>query len=225
MPTSVRNYAVIWTGGRAGPSGAITGGGGAFLLEAGVHALGGAEHTGDLDVGRLATTVVDPALVAAPDGGGGVGFRAAWGPKWIDFTPDWYALGSPPAIGNGTFVGKYAAVPNDPSGEFPDGWMLDFYILVIFGSTTDPGSGDWYFQIPHAFAAGTVDAVSGAALPLWGVVGGVSFPGLARVGGDVSLIGELLTPAGVRWSATVPGVWAAGDQFTIAGQLLITQLD
>jgi hypothetical protein len=71
---SVRNYAIEFVGGRR--TGGSTIGGGNALLDAEQHALDGAEHTGDLDVGRLATAELDTTKVAAPDGTGGLTFRA-----------------------------------------------------------------------------------------------------------------------------------------------------
>jgi hypothetical protein len=71
---SVRNYAIEFVGGRR--TGGSTIGGGDAILDAEQHALDGAEHTGDLEVGRLSTTETDTTKVAAPDGTGGVAFRA-----------------------------------------------------------------------------------------------------------------------------------------------------
>jgi hypothetical protein len=69
---------------RAASADAPTAMGGTVPLTAKPHALAGPEHTGQLPVTRLSTVETDPTLVAAPDGTGGVNFRADTGGLTVD---------------------------------------------------------------------------------------------------------------------------------------------
>lgn len=76
---SVRDYAVLFVGGkRRGTSSSI--GGGNVLLNVGQHELGGPEHTGQLPIERISTDELDTSLVIAPDGLGGLAARAEASP-------------------------------------------------------------------------------------------------------------------------------------------------
>jgi len=75
---SVRNYAIEFVGARRSAGGSTVGGGNA-ILETGQHAHDGTEHTGLLPLERISTAELDDTLVAAPDGAGGIAFRAETG--------------------------------------------------------------------------------------------------------------------------------------------------
>ena len=65
--------------GKVDGGGGSTIGGGTILTTVQRPALAGPEHTGQLPIERLSTAETDPTEVLAPDGAGGVEFRAAGG--------------------------------------------------------------------------------------------------------------------------------------------------
>lgn len=71
MRSSVREYAILYVGGKRLGGGTSIGGGNA-VLSTGQHELGGAEHTGQLPVERISTAETDAAMVEGPDGIGGI---------------------------------------------------------------------------------------------------------------------------------------------------------
>jgi len=58
---------------------------------------------------------------------------------WIAFTPTWTAVGTAPAIGNGTLTGGYRRI----------GQQVNFWIEFTAGSTTTFGTGAWRFTLPQ----------------------------------------------------------------------------
>ena len=76
MATSIREYAILYVGGKpVGGSSAVVAGGNVVLATA-PHALGGPEHTGLLPIERISTTDLDPTHFLAADGLGQAAFRA-----------------------------------------------------------------------------------------------------------------------------------------------------
>ncbi len=58
---------------------------------------------------------------------------------WTTYTPSWHATtGAAPVLGNGSLTGRYKLV----------GKTLDLYFSLIFGSTTNGGTGIWFFGPP-----------------------------------------------------------------------------
>lgn len=57
---------------------------------------------------------------------------------WTAFTPLWYSSGTQPTIGNGTLTGRYVNIGATIIGE----------IRLVFGSTTNRGSGVYRFSLP-----------------------------------------------------------------------------
>lgn len=74
--SSVREYAILYIGGRKLGAGSGAVGGGNVLLNAGQHKHDGPEHTGLLPLERISTTETDVTKVAQPDGVGGIEFNA-----------------------------------------------------------------------------------------------------------------------------------------------------
>lgn len=54
------------------------------------------------------------------------------------WTPAWSCVTTPPALGNGTLIGRYTDTAE---------WV-DFFIHLTAGSTTTFGSGAWQFDLP-----------------------------------------------------------------------------
>jgi len=62
---------------------------------------------------------------------------------WTTYTPIWYTTGTAASIGNGTFTGRYAYIGATVIGE----------IRLVFGSTTNRGTGTYRFSLPTAGVA------------------------------------------------------------------------
>ena len=80
------------------------------------------------------------------------------GGAWVAYTPTWTSAGTPPAIGNGTLVGKYWQL----------GKTIGVRISLIAGSTTTFGnsSNAWTFALPNtARGDSTNQIVSGFVQP------------------------------------------------------------
>src|SRR5687768_15550898 len=58
--------------------------------------------------------------------------------QWQSYTPVWTAASTQPAIGNGSLNGRYTRI-----GKTVIGWLN-----LTFGSTTTPGTGQWFFTPP-----------------------------------------------------------------------------
>ena len=61
-----------------------------------------------------------------------------WTSDAEDYTPSWTAPTTNPTLGNGSLVGRYVKRGN----------MCLISILLMFGSTTNGGSGNWSFSLP-----------------------------------------------------------------------------
>lgn len=123
---------------------------------------------------------------------------------WASFTPTWSGSVTNPAIGNGTFDGKYLQV----------GKTVYFRLVVTMGSTTTYGSGAWGLTLPVAPIA------SQAAAAVY-----VDSSASARWSGSAWLtngsgIFRMLPPTDAGSSGispTVPFTWATSDQIIITG--------
>lgn len=139
--SSVRQVAVLYFGAKPvnGPTGTLLGGG--VLLETGVHALGGPEHTGQLPIERISTAETDTALVARPDGAGGVALVAAP-------TIEQVLLQGPDAGGhNITNLSSLAVTTYVDAGQLisdKEVWLGGVSGLMVTGGAADPSAGAGY---------------------------------------------------------------------------------
>ena len=62
---------------------------------------------------------------------------------WATYTPVWYTTGAAASIGNGSITGRYVYIGATVIGE----------IRLIFGSTTNRGSGTYRFSLPTSGVA------------------------------------------------------------------------
>lgn len=72
----------------------------------------------------------------------------------VDYIPVWSTSGTAPAIGNGQLAGRYSKI----------GKRCDVSIIMIAGSTTTFGTGEYIFTLP--FTAKTVSFFAGST-PVW----------------------------------------------------------
>lgn len=67
---------------------------------------------------------------------------AALDPGWVAYTPTWRTSGTQPTLGDGTLVGRACKV----------GRVCHFRMALRLGSTTNPGTGGWTFDLPYPAA-------------------------------------------------------------------------
>jgi len=87
--------------------------------------------TGPTGPTGAASTVTGPTGATGPTGS----FVVA---PWTIYTPIWYTTGAAASIGNGSLTGRYVNIGATIIGE----------IRLIFGSTTNRGSGTYRFSLP-----------------------------------------------------------------------------
>jgi hypothetical protein len=121
---------------------------------------------------------------------------------WSSYTPVWSALGTAPAIGNGTMAGRYMKV----------GRTCHMAIKLTPGSTTTYGTGNYLWTLPFPAALAGVD-YTGAA---WLNTGADSWAG-AVVTNSTGLLCNPVFPStatNVRtapMSRLIPGAFANTD--------------
>lgn len=129
-------------------------------------------------------------LIAAPD--------AAWVSPW---TPTWGASAGSPAIGNGTFTGRYRR----------QGKTYDLEWILTGGGTTNYGTAGAYWQ----FDISNLPGWTAAAASYLGIVAAedaavLEYGGYCRLltGGDIV---ELFKPVSGRWTNTSPFTFGTND--------------
>lgn len=127
----------------------------------------------------------------------------AIGGNWTDYTVAWGSGGTPPAIGNGSKVGRYCLV----------GKLVMARINLVMGSTTTYGTaGFWTFSLP--FTAATV-GVTGNLWP--GIVQDLDLGtgyklGVAQIASGANVVTPIDPATANFYTFNVPQTWAAGDQ-------------
>jgi len=132
------------------------------------------------------------------------------GATWESFTCAWTGSITNPAIGNGSITASYAQINK----------LLIVSVIVVSGTTTTFGSGNYKFSMP-------VSIVQGQPTMGWGVVldasaGYASYNANTIISTSATTV-ELYTTNGLTpIGAASPVTFAANDQirFTIVGQAL-----
>jgi hypothetical protein len=122
------------------------------------------------------------------------------------FTPTWTAATTNPVIGNGGITGGYFRVDN----------LVNFYMLLTFGTTTTAGLGAWSFTLPVPVTNGATNLGfyaqaldSGVAWYLNGFCEGLTAGSLTKY--------FVYTSAAAQYSPTVPFTWGNGDVLYVTG--------
>lgn len=126
------------------------------------------------------------------------------------FTPTWGADTTNPTLGNGTLTGHYAR----------KGKRMCVSISLTFGSTTAPGSGNWFFQLPTGIAQSVARIAFGAGRI---IDAGVAFMGcMPWTAAGTPKIYVLPAPSSGNYvNSANPMSWGSGDSmdFTIEWEL------
>lgn len=144
---------------------------------------------------------------------------------WTAYTPAWYSTGTQPSIGNGTISGRFALV----------GKIAFVEMAILFGSTTNFGTGSYRFGLPAAapFAGPiAISPVGSGTYPGgfsgyhaignwtgWDASADVGYPGTVDTadGNDRVTLRGSRTNNGLSWvdviatTSTAPVTWASGD--------------
>lgn len=136
--------------------------------------------------------------------------NAAVGAAWVAYTPVWTATTSPPSIGNGSLVGSWVKI----------GSTIHVRINLLFGSTTNIGSGTYDFSLPQT-AAAALGGVASAGAPVWvgpayaldaGVADRV---GVARIASAATTM-RITSDNWFPWGHNSPITWAVNDIISLS---------
>jgi hypothetical protein len=121
---------------------------------------------------------------------------------WTDWTVAWTASVTNPTLGNGTIAGRYVTT----------GKTIRFWWSINIGTTTNPGSGSYFFGFPGG-AACKVGAAGGTSInggfrDNSGAVQTMAFPIL--VDGDTHC--DMRYVNGNQVSSSSPYPWAVSDR-------------
>lgn len=119
--------------------------------------------------------------------------------EWVvptSYTPTWTAATSAPSIGNGSLSGRYIRI----------GGLVTQWFQLTIGSTTNLGSGAWFFSVPV-----TAFNTSLGAGSVWANDAGTAAHAGVVVLQDTTKV-VLNIDGGVDgWKSTIPFSWVAGD--------------
>jgi hypothetical protein len=130
---------------------------------------------------------------------------------WSTYTPAWTSTGTAPTAGNGTFAGRWTRI----------GKSIHLQAYILFGSTSNAGSGEWRFSLPVAAAS------IGSGTRAWhGSAVGTNpstayWPGTVIIEGGASVLSVVSATVaagstGSRWGATVPYTWSNGHYLDLS---------
>ena len=132
--------------------------------------------------------------------------NAAVGAAWVNYTPVWSATTSPPSVGNGSLVGRWTKI----------GSTVHVRINLIFGSTTNIGSGVYDFSLPET-AAAAAGGVASAGGPIWVGsayaldAGTADRAGVTRIMSSATTMRVGTEVGGQPWGHNFPLTWAVND--------------
>lgn len=124
------------------------------------------------------------------------------GDAWTAYTPVWDADTTAPIRNNGTLIGAYRQV----------GKTVDFWISLTTASSTQFGTGNWFFSLPVQ-AKNALMWCGG-----WSASHGSTFPsGQLMTTSSALYIRLVQGAAGTLVDATSPVTWDNPDSFRMAG--------
>lgn len=128
------------------------------------------------------------------------------------FTPNWTSSGSAPAIGNGTFTGKYLKI----------GRLVFLVMSFVGGSSTTWGTGSYYIDYPV-----TPDSIYNTTSGGWDMSGycedngSVAYHVVSAVTNNTTkfqlTIDAPQSSTVLGWGNTAPFTWATGDFWMASG--------
>jgi hypothetical protein len=116
-------------------------------------------------------------------------------PGWFSYSPDW-TCSSAPSIGDGSLVGRFCI----------NGKMVTTAVSLSIGSTTNTGSGQWFFSLP---------AAPGSFSSLYVGSWRANDAGVANYGGSVLTASSsrmtLVNNGSTYVQSNAPATWGNGD--------------
>lgn len=147
-------------------------------------------------------------LVLMADSTAGTGLK--YGADLQSYTPVWTSSGTAPAIGNGSVSGSFCRVGN----------LVQFAMVITFGSTSTFGTGEYYFSLPVAMGSSARGITGYSLISDFGV--GFSrgfFPETVPNGFTDKF--ALRNDAGTPVQQTVPITYATSDAIYVWGSYVI----
>lgn len=134
----------------------------------------------------------------------------ALGDAWTTYTPSWGSTGTPPALGNGTLLGRYKKL----------GKTVDVNIVLTLGSTSTVGTGGWTLFLPVGVngRAGTTQSFASGLVAKTAAGNFATTSQLVAANNFISVLcANSATSTQLNAvSSTLPvGAWAAGDNVTL----------
>jgi hypothetical protein len=126
------------------------------------------------------------------------GTASGLGAAWTSFTPTWTALGTSPALGNGTLTGFYTQI----------GKLVSFRVRFVAGSTTTFGTSQWNFALPVTANADVKHATGlGEGIGTWYAEN----PGVVGYGGTTVIAANSTTNFVLNYTNSTVGGQAQGN--------------
>jgi len=129
-----------------------------------------------------------------------------WAGARTSYTPTWTADGGSPSIGNGSFDCTWIRYGN----------LCHVRFFMQIGSTTNKGTGGWYFSLPFSSSVGSTSGMSGNHYTEDAAVAG--YRGTAGLLSDTTRFSWLNGTANQNIGATVPFTYGTSDY--IAGEFI-----
>jgi hypothetical protein len=120
---------------------------------------------------------------------------------WEPYPVVW-AASTAPTLGNGQLTGRTMRV----------GETVFYAVHLVFGSTTNGGSGTWFFSVPEPSTGLLLNVASTIGID---ASPAGYYPAVAVVSG--SSIGFNVADANGPWDASTPITWATGDGLIVSG--------
>jgi hypothetical protein len=138
--------------------------------------------------------------------------------EWVyqngTYNVQWTAPTTNPTIGDGSLIGRYVRRGN----------LCRFQIILIFGTTTTAGSGNWSFSLPFASSTGVVSSTGVAPCHVRDA-GLNNYERFGLIPPNTSVMTtfvQLDNATNVNFlNATTPFTWGNGDSLNIDGEYWI----
>jgi hypothetical protein len=121
-------------------------------------------------------------------------------PQWFYYTPEWTASGAP-SIGDGSLTGKFCIL----------GRTVKVAAMLTVGTTTNTGSGQWFFSLP---------VTPGSNFTMFVGSWRANDAGVANYGGSVLTASSsrmsLVNNGSTYVQSTAPATWGSGDTIAMS---------
>jgi len=135
-------------------------------------------------------------------------YTTAFDGAWASYSPSWTSDGTQPVLNNGTLTGKYKQI----------GKTVFVRVKLLIGTTTNTGTGTWYFSLP--VNAATAEAIIMPATLLDDTVSWYQATVNGAYGNftdKTALIHDTQGSGSVSVTSTTPFIWGSPDSLQFNG--------